>query len=268
MTTMATSPEETGGKKRETVRRLIVTLKDKGGTGASFILRRLCELHRLRSSSALLVDGDGTVGSLYQYLAAVDGEGKLASDQENGVRTFALHGEETDRDEIATILDSQRETIIMDLPATALTMLKKIDKDIGWLGMVRDRGYRMTVITAITPYKSSMYDLQDAIELLSEQKVLADYLAVLNIGQAEDLSDFEEWNESEALRMLESVRGRAITFPRLKPRIAAKLDKYNMLFEPGLTSEHISIADKARLQKWLSETRDAFASVGALVGLK
>lgn len=245
--------------------RVILFLKDKGGTGASFIARYVAEGHRQRNSGALIVDADGTVGSLFQHLAKRERDGSPSLHQErDGVITFSLHGSETDRDQIATLLDTGSTPIVMDLPATSLTMLKKIESDIGWLGMVRERGYRLTVVAPITPYKATLYDLQDAIALVGDN---ADYVAVLNLGLAEDRSDFLLWDASEARAALRAVKGIEIEFPRLKPRIAAILDQSDLTFAGGLAAASLSTADKARLAKWLKDAETSVRSASSVLGL-
>uniref|UniRef100_E6Q2S7 CobQ/CobB/MinD/ParA nucleotide binding domain-containing protein n=1 Tax=mine drainage metagenome TaxID=410659 RepID=E6Q2S7_9ZZZZ len=244
-------------------KRLIAFLKDKGGTGASFLARLLGEMHRKNNSGALLVDADGTVGALYQHLGLRDVPD--AEQASSGVMTFALHGSERDRDEILSVLDTKRELIVMDMPATSLTMTRKMEVDYSWHTIARERGYRLTVVAPITPYKASMFDLQDAIELIGKD---ADYVAVVNLGLAEDRFDFPLWDASSARARLKDMGGVEIEFPRLKPRIAALLDKEDLTFHAGLNSTELSTADKARLQKWIKEAEDAFLSAAAILGLE
>jgi hypothetical protein len=46
-------------------KRLIVTLGDKGGTGKSFLIRKIAEMHmEAQTPNLLLVDGDASVDSI------------------------------------------------------------------------------------------------------------------------------------------------------------------------------------------------------------
>lgn len=272
MTTEVTTPESApdakqmtkGVAQKKAQKRLVAFLKDKGGTGASFLARMLGEMHRKANTGALLVDADGTVGALYQHLGLRD-----ATEQEQaarGVVTFAFHGATKERDSlIDAVLASDPELVIMDMPATSLTMTRKMTDELyGWHSFVRDRGYRLTVVAPITPYKASLYDLQDAIALIGPE---ADYVAVVNLGLAEDRTDFGLWDGSTAKKQLGEVGGKEIVFPRLKPGVAALLDKHDLTFQAGMTHPELLTSDKMRLQKWLNEAEAALSSIAPVLGL-
>ncbi len=66
----------------------------KGGAGNSLVARLLAEMKREAEPVTWLVDGDGEVGQLVQYLGRRDPGGRLVREQrgDEGVATFALHG--------------------------------------------------------------------------------------------------------------------------------------------------------------------------------
>jgi hypothetical protein len=247
-------------------KRLVAFAKDKGGTGTSFIARLVGEQHAKRGTGALLMDGDGTTASLSKHfgLPRENPDEPSATNAANPVHTFALHGKERDRDKIASLLEADASTIVLDLPATALTVLRKIEAEAGWVGMIREHGFRPTIVASITPFEESIFDLRDAMELFGTD---ADYIAVVNIGTAEERDDFTLWDTGTTRKRLLAAGGFEVEFPRLKPRIAAALSKYKLTFEAGRTSEHLELMDRSRLAKWISLAETAIAPVADKLGL-
>jgi hypothetical protein len=245
-------------------KRFTLFLKDKGGTGASVIARFLAELHQRRSTGAYLVDGDGTTASLSKHFGLPrENADPSAANPDNPVHTFALHGSERDRDMIATLLEVDAPQILLDLPATSLTVLRKIEEEYEWRGLLGEHGWRPTIVASITPFEESIFDLADAMELFGSG---ADYVAVVNLGLAEDRSDFELWDGGETRGKL-LTRGVEVEFPRLKPRILALLQKHKLSFEAGKTSSHLGLADRTRLAKWYLDAEAALVPAGDRLGI-
>jgi hypothetical protein len=193
-------------------RRLIMTLGDKGASGKSFFTRALAGIHFAASTAGmLLIDGDSTVGTLVKFFG----------DRE-GVEPYSLHGKLDERDRLVNELLCQgAPLVIVDLPATSLTRLREISADYDFVAAAEAAGYRLTVVSPITPYDDSILDLQETIALfdperfatfndrnlagadLDEGATLAalarvDYVAVVNLGLSEDRTDFALWDEPDA----------------------------------------------------------------------
>lgn len=100
-------------------------------------------------------------------------------------------------------------------------------------------------------------------------KTRADYVGVVNLGMAEDRGDFELWDAEDSFtrQLLAFVNGVELEFPRLRPRIAAKLAKYRLSFKAGETADALAITDRSRLQKWNESAEAASRKAGDLLGL-
>jgi hypothetical protein len=241
-----------------------IFLKDKGGTGASMIARFLAELHQQRKTGAYLVDGDGTTASLSKHFGLPrENADPTAANPANPVHTFSLHGTESDRDTIASLLEVDAPKMVMDLPATSLTVLRKIETEYQWTNMLGAHGWRATVVASITPGEESIFDLADAMAMFGER---ADYVAAVNMGLAEDRSDFEIWDTGETRPKFLAAGGVEIVFPRLKPRSVGKLQQRALTFAAGQTSPHLGIADRSRLAKWFADAQAAIAPAAERLG--
>lgn len=255
------------------LKRLVLPLGDKGGTSKSFIIRKIAEMHMEDQKAGLqLVDGDATTGSLYKF-------------HESLVETFSVHGTIDERDRLVNdVLRRGSDLVIADMPATTLTRLREIAADYDFVDAVTDAGYRLTVVAPITPYDDPVLDLQDAIEMFDPAlyaaagdsgkeiapslKSRVDYVAVVNLGFAEDRSDFELWDAADGFtrNLLKTVGGIEIEIPKLRPRIPAKMQKYRLAFKSAEASEHFSLTDRGRLQRWNQEVEKTLRSVGDRLG--
>ena len=241
-------------------------LKDKGGTGASVVARFLAELHEERKTGTYLVDGDGTTASLSKHfgLPRVNSDPNLAN-PENPVHAFSLHGSERDRDALASLLELDEAKVLVDLPATSLTVVKKIDHEYGWTRLLAEHGWRPTIISCITPFEESCFDLEDAMELFGKR---ADYVGVVNLGaNAEDRSDFAIWDKGEIKRRFLKAGGIEVEFPRLKPGILAKLQTSPKLtFAAGKTDGRLSVIDRSRLAIWCASAEASLEPAASRLG--
>jgi hypothetical protein len=259
-----------------------MTLGDKGGSGKSFFTRALAGIHLAAGTSKLLlVDGDSTVGTLLKFFA-----------DRTGVEPYALHGKLDERDRLVNdLLRLGAPLVIVDLPATSLTRLREISADYDFVAAAEAAGYRLTVVSPITPYDDSILDLQETIALFDPERFATfrdrdqagdppkagptravaarvDYVAAINLGLGEDRTDFELWDEPDAYtrRLFEFVGGVPVELPAMRPRIAALLQKHRLSFADGETSDRLSVTDRGRLQRWNAAVTQSLRGAGGRLG--
>lgn len=266
---------------RTTERRLIMTVGDKGGSGKSFFTRALAGLHLADSTpGVLLIDGDSTVGSLVKFFG-----------DRGRVEPFSVHGKLDERDRLVNdLLRRGASLVVADMPATSLTRLREIADDYDFVDAVADAGYRLTVVAPITPYDDSILDLQDTIALCDPDVVAAfdhadamasplgtesvptkarvDYVAMVNLGLAEDRTDFALWDAAHAYtrRLFTFAGGVQLQFPALRPRIAALLQQHRLSFIDAETSEYLTVTDRGRMQRWNAAVATSLRGAGERLG--
>ena len=270
MTTVAEGSKAKARPEKSLGKRLIISLGDKGGVGKSFLIRKLAELHmEAQTPNLLLVDGDASVSSIYKF-------------HEDKVVLFDLHGSVDDRDQFVNdVLRRGSDLVIVDMPAASLSKLREMAAEYDFADEVMKAGYRMTVVSPITPYDDPMHDFQEVVHLMdpaayaahesgSSEKVKtrADYVAMLNMIFSAERSDFVEWDAAGGFTkgLLNRVGGVEVEIPLLRPRIAAQLQLHRLSFRDGETSEHLTVTDRGRLQRWNEFVSQALRGVGERLG--
>jgi hypothetical protein len=218
---------------------------------------------------------------------------KFFGDRE-GVQPYSLHGKLDERDRLVNELLCQgARLVIVDMPATSLTRLREISVDYDFVAAAEAAGYRLTVVSPITPYDDSILDLQETIALFDPERFATfndrnpagadleagsnplpvcprvDYVAVVNLGLSEDRTDFALWDDPDAYtrRLFEFVGGFQLELPAMRPRIAALLQKHRLSFAAGEASDRLSVTDRGRLQRWNVAVMQSLSGAAGRLGL-
>ncbi len=154
------------------MKRWILVTSGKGGVGKSLVARLLAEMKREAEPSTWLVDGDGEVGQLVQYLGRRDLSGRLLREQrgDEGVATFALHGWRDDAgmrevlDGLIRPLQDATADVLVDLPAASLGVLAALEREAGLSAGAARLGYRPTLVVPLSPMLASRTSIADALD--------------------------------------------------------------------------------------------------------
>jgi hypothetical protein len=182
------------------------------------------------------------------------------------------------------------DLVIADMPAASLSTLREMATEYNFADEVVKAGYRMTVVSPITPYDDPLLDFQEAVtmidpdawaqydrltatravselaEIPGKPKANADYVAIVN--NVAERAHFEEWDAPNGFSkgLLLFVGGVEVEVPALRPTIAATLQRHRLSFKAGETSEHLTITDRGRLQRWNDAVDKRLRSAGERLG--
>ena len=131
-------------------------------------------------------------------------------------------------------------------------------------------GYEAVVAIVITPFRDSVVNVFQAIQTLGTEGIR--YVAVINLDRG-DLDDFglffgeETFGlEGTAAKLIETVGGKVMVFPRLKPGVLARIDKRDLNFSRALDpASGTARADRMAIERWLRDVRDSAAGTGVLL---
>lgn len=252
-------------------KRFIGVIGDKGGTGKSLVSRLIWERLRSLGKNARAFDADGTTGSFVQFYGAYDTDGNLITPQPSeGVTPILLHGSDKDRDEIASTLDTGADVVLVDFPATSLTVLQRLESEWGFFAEAGRAGYQVTLVNVITPYSASLGNVRTTFDIAPTAK----NVVIRNLGFG-DYDDFILWDGSEKYgipkskgkKMLEERGGVEIGLPGLKPTPLVLIDLWNLTFSDALDDKRFTLPDRSRIRRWLDEVYSEFADANGLLGL-
>jgi hypothetical protein len=252
------------------VKRWILVTSGKGGVGKSLIARLLAETKRESEPTTWLIDGDGEVGQLVQYLGTRDRSGKLVPDQSGdvGVGTFALHGWRDDTgmrdllDGLIAPLRAARTDVLVDLPAASLAVLAALERDAGLAAGAARLGFRPTLVVPISPLVASRLSIADALLLGSGY----DIVAVRSEFWGND-GDYRRWLNSNLRADFLERGGREVVIPRLRGWIIVDLDERHLPFAAATRPGVLDYPDDEMLTRWLAQTRLALNPAADLLGL-
>jgi hypothetical protein len=252
------------------MKRWILVTSGKGGVGKSLIARLIAEAKRETEPATWLVDGDGHVGQLVQYLGIRDDRGKLMRGQagDAGIATLALHDwrDESGMHQILqgliAPLRSTRADVVVDLPASSLAALTTLERDAGLSAGAERLGFRPTLVVPISPLLASRVSIADALALGPGY----DLVAVRSEFWGND-GDYRRWLGSKLRTQLLERGGREVVIPRLRGWIIVDLDERNLPFAAAARPGVLDYPDDEMLTRWLAQTRHALHTAADLLGL-
>jgi len=252
------------------MKRWIMVISDKGGTGKSIFSRALADRLRRDRIDSLLVDGDGTVGQLLQFYGERDDAGRLQEQTpDRGVMPFLMTGGVKDRDALVNMLEYEKPVVLCDLPAGSITFTRQLEQDVGLLDLVTRQGYRLTLVNVISPYRASTRTVSQMIELGGDR---VDYVVVENAWFG-DQGDYILWYGGDGVPvskgkiMLEQQQGITLRMPRLEGRTCALIDAYNLTYCAAADDKRLPIADRSRVHRWLKAMDSELDKAGEVLGI-
>ncbi len=252
------------------MKRFVMVCGDKGGTGKSLMARGLADRIRREQRDALMIDGDGEIGNLFQFYARLDEQGEPVADQlESGVVPIRFTGPERERDQLLAAVDLARPLILADMPAASLTQLKQFDSDTGFFVELARNGYRPTLVNVLAPFSASTRTVREMIELAGKQ---ADYVVAINQWFG-DRDDFFMWygnantSPNAAQAMLSEYGGIEIALPKLQAGVLVAIDELMLTFSDAREDTRLTTPQRSRLHRWMQAVDAELNDVADYLGL-
>ncbi|WP_144158057.1 cobalamin biosynthesis protein CobQ [Paraburkholderia sp. BCC1885] len=252
------------------MKRFVMVCGDKGGTGKSLMARALADRFRREHRDALIIDGDGEIGNLFQFYATLDKNGEPVADQiQNGVVPIRFTGPERERDQLLAAVDLARPLIVADMPAASLTQLKQFDSDTGFFAELARNDYRPTLVNVLAPFSASTRTVREMIELAGKQ---ADYVVAINQWFG-DHEDFFMWygnaqaepNPGQA--MLRDSGGIEIALPKLQAGVLVAIDDLMLTFSDAREDARLTTPQRSRLYRWVKAVDAELDKAAEFLGL-
>lgn len=257
------------------MKHFVMTISDKGGAGKSAIARLIADYYLATKTPALLVDGDGEVGQLAKFYAERDGNGRIKPKQIPGVGVlhFALHGQQSDREKIATVLDHRADLVLCDFPAAGLTVLEQLQASVGLLDDIKAEGYKPVFVNPITPFAASMRTVKRMIGLGG---IDSEYIVIKNNMFAEGDEDWIVWSGCEEAKIkpssgknaLAEIGGIEIELPKLRLGAMSLIDEFNLTFETACNDIRMPRYHRKYTQIWRKSCHATLDQIAEKIGVK
>ncbi len=250
----------------------------KGGVGKSFWERAKIEFLRERNVPIAAYDMDGGTGSVARILGERDehGELKATEDQDplKGVRSYNIH-KNRGREAFADSSSLEYTHIQIDTPGGGFFALSDImdggsNSLHGLYKAIIKEGRQPIIEHIVTPEDESVESVRqylDATEGLPIQ-----HIAILNMRDADEKSDFEMWfgytelvEDPETGEMKpEKVGGNCradflaaggieIVMPKLAVGASLRMKRYNLTFSAAADDKRLTVSQRGQVSRWLRE---------------
>lgn len=256
------------------MKHFVMTISDKGGAGKSAIARLIADYIFVRKTQALLVDGDGEVGQLSKHYGERDENGRIKKQQTPGVGVlhFALHGQQSDREKIATVLDYGANLVLCDFPAAGLTILEQLQASVGLLDDIKAEGYKPVFINPITPFAASMRTVKRMINMGGND---SEYIVFKNQCFADGPEDWTVWNgcaetnikPSGGKNALAEIGGIEIELPKLRLGAMSLIDEFNLTFEAACNDMRMPRYHRKYTQIWRKSCHQTLDQIAEKIGV-
>lgn len=240
---------------------LIGSTSDKGGNGKSTFARVMAHIATQRAIPMLAFDCDRRNAQLYRYYNET-----FASilDSDEGVARIDLNVK-GGADKLINSLELEAPQIVLiDFPAGGGELFEKLEKDIDLFALLKEVGYKLTMVSVLSRVKDSINSLSSLMECC---KGRANQIAVKN-GFFGDPDKFSRFDNSKTKKALLSEGGIIINFPDLYDDTYDRLDDKNMTFSHALTPESgLHLADRRRVKVFLDQAEAELLKADKFLGL-
>jgi len=247
------------------MKRLVIVVSDKGGTGKSTFSRALGDYYRRHVKHAFLQDADGGVGQLLQFVGERGKDGKLKPDQNPliGVQYFSVF-ERAQRDAIVDGIDSGAERVLIDMPAGTVALLRDIDREIGLFDLANRQGYGVTIVNAVTPMLASVRTVGTILDAFAEQPEIG-FVVFKNAFFGPEPDDWKIYNESRGRTDLLERGGLELTMQPMRMLTFSQVDYHSLGFTAATVDARLKTADRSVVFRWLQQTDSEIERAGGLL---
>lgn len=196
------------------MKRIVMILGGKGGTGKTAFLRLLLDQLVSLSVNYLAYDADTENPNLYEYYKEFG----------TGVRLLNFLEVAEAKRFFTEIKTESPDVVVLDMPGAVGNKTREIIKKFGLFKIASDLGYRVTLVTVINLDYPVINSLRAMVEFCGDS---VDYVVVKNLCWDKGLG-FQRWDNSKTKVAVTELNGREIEMPELE------YSAFDTLIEQGL----------------------------------
>lgn len=196
------------------MKRIVMILGGKGGTGKTAFLRLLIDVLHTSGKNYLAYDADTENPNLYEYYKEFG----------TGVRLLNFLEVAEAKRFFTEIKTSSPDVVVMDMPGAVGNKTREIIKKFGLFKIAADLGYRVTLVTVLNLDYPVINSLRAMVEFCGES---VDYVVVKNLCWDKGIG-FQRWDNSKTKVAVAELKGIEISMPELE------YSTFDTLIEQGL----------------------------------
>jgi hypothetical protein len=236
-----------------TLKLLIFTVADKGGTGKSTFTRALVDILHYRNLDYLAYDGDKRNSQLYRHYHKVGG----------GVHklNFSVEG---GADELIEAMDRcDAPVMVVDLPGGGVELLERLNSQMNFLADANDMGYSVTMVSVLSRIKDSVNALRLLMDLTGDS---AQHIAVKNLYWGDE-QKFSLFDGSDTKQRLLDTGGLVMNMPDLFDDTYSIIDEHSLSFRAAIEDPRLTRPHRSRLNQWLRQLESQIELADKFLGV-
>ena len=235
------------------MKRIIIILGGKGGTGKTAFTRLLVDILHSSNINYLAYDADTENPELYEYYQSFG----------TGVRLLNFLEVAEAKRFFTEIKTDSPDVVVVDMPGASGNKIREIISKFGLFKIGGDLGYRVTIVTVLNLGYSVITSLKTMSEFCGNQ---ADYVVVKNLCWDKGLG-FQRWDNSKTRAAITELNGIEIEMPELEYSTFDTLIEKGLPYSAATEENGLPFGDYLLVSGFLDQAKPELEKAALYLGL-
>ncbi len=235
------------------MKRIVIILGGKGGTGKTALMRLLIDLLHTKGINYLAYDADTENPELYEYYKEFG----------TGVRLLNFLEVAEAKRFFTEIKTEAPDVVVLDMPGASGNKTREIITKFGLFKIASDLGYRVTLVTVLNLGYPVINSLRAMVEFCGEK---VDYVVVKNLCWDKGLG-FQRWDNSKTKVAVAELKGIEIEMPELEYSTFDVLLEQGLPYSAATESNGFPYGDYLLVSGFLDQAKPELELAGEYLGL-
>ncbi|BBD71024.1 hypothetical protein NIES4072_74360 [Nostoc commune NIES-4072] len=236
------------------MKRIVMILGGKGGTGKTAFTRLLLDVMHNKGINYLAYDADTENPELYEYYQNFG----------SGVRLLNFLEVAEAKRFFTEIKAESPDSVIVDMPGASSNKTREIISKFGLFKIAGDLGYRVTLVTVLNLGYSVITSLKTMAEFCGAQ---ADYVIVKNLCWDKG-SGFQRWENSKTSAAIAELKGIEIEMPELDYSTFDTLTEKGLPYSAATEENGFPFGDYLLVSGFLDQAKPELEKAEVYLGLQ
>lgn len=236
------------------MKRIVMILGGKGGTGKTAFTRLLLDVMHKKGINYLAYDADTENPELYEYYQNFG----------SGVRLLNFLEVAEAKRFFTEIKAESPDSVIVDMPGASSNKTREIISKFGLFKIAGDLGYRVTLVTVLNLGYSVITSLKTMAEFCGDK---ADYVVVKNLCWDKG-SGFQRWENSKTSAAISELKGIEIEMPELDYSTFDTLTEKGLPYSAATEENGFPFGDYLLVSGFLDQAKPELEKAEIYLGLQ